>query len=252
MQARKSALERGSFSSSQSPFSKSHIANTKTKTTNARSRSAWTFGVAIQRTPPVSFSSPPFTSSAVDSTGNSAKARYHLPSNKTATTTRLLFSLKQKIGLLFEIGDKSESASRRSLLESGKRLQRARRASTRARQLSTRRPTQARFHRRLYQSGGGARRDGRRRRRRTELRDGASLQSGTVTRAWHTLRFVRMRACPQDLFCVRSDLGNLLKSLGRLEEAKVLFFYWLYWGEGGRGVVGTQGGGGGGGVPYGP
>lgn len=26
---------------------------------------------------------------------------------------------------------------------------------------------------------------------------------------------------PQDLYCVRSDLGNLLKALGRLEEAKV-------------------------------
>lgn len=25
----------------------------------------------------------------------------------------------------------------------------------------------------------------------------------------------------QDLYCVRSDLGNLLKALGRLEEAKV-------------------------------
>lgn len=28
----------------------------------------------------------------------------------------------------------------------------------------------------------------------------------------------------QDLYCVRSDLGNLLKALGRLEEAKVRFF----------------------------
>ena len=27
--------------------------------------------------------------------------------------------------------------------------------------------------------------------------------------------------CHQDLYCVRSDLGNLLKALGRLEEAKV-------------------------------
>ena len=27
----------------------------------------------------------------------------------------------------------------------------------------------------------------------------------------------------QDLYCVRSDLGNLLKALGRLEEAKVEF-----------------------------
>ena len=27
--------------------------------------------------------------------------------------------------------------------------------------------------------------------------------------------------CSQDLYCVRSDLGNLLKALGRLEEAKV-------------------------------
>lgn len=27
--------------------------------------------------------------------------------------------------------------------------------------------------------------------------------------------------CEQDLYCVRSDLGNLLKALGRLEEAKV-------------------------------
>ena len=25
----------------------------------------------------------------------------------------------------------------------------------------------------------------------------------------------------QDLYCVRSDLGNLLKALGRLDEAKV-------------------------------
>lgn len=28
---------------------------------------------------------------------------------------------------------------------------------------------------------------------------------------------------PQDLYCVRSDLGNLLKALGRLEEAKVRY-----------------------------
>lgn len=28
----------------------------------------------------------------------------------------------------------------------------------------------------------------------------------------------------QDLYCVRSDLGNLLKALGRLEEAKVRVF----------------------------
>jgi len=26
----------------------------------------------------------------------------------------------------------------------------------------------------------------------------------------------------QDLYCVRSDLGNLLKALGRLDEAKVI------------------------------
>jgi len=26
----------------------------------------------------------------------------------------------------------------------------------------------------------------------------------------------------QDLYCVRSDLGNLLKALGRLDEAKVM------------------------------
>ena len=42
---------------------------------------------------------------------------------------------------------------------------------------------------------------------------------------------------------MRSDLGNLLKSLGRLEEAKVLFFYWLYWGEGGGGWLGHREGG---------
>lgn len=29
--------------------------------------------------------------------------------------------------------------------------------------------------------------------------------------------------CSQDLYCVRSDLGNLLKALGRLEEAKVRY-----------------------------
>ena len=28
----------------------------------------------------------------------------------------------------------------------------------------------------------------------------------------------------QDLYCVRSDLGNLLKALGRLDEAKVRDF----------------------------
>jgi len=27
----------------------------------------------------------------------------------------------------------------------------------------------------------------------------------------------------QDLYCVRSDLGNLLKALGRLDEAKVMY-----------------------------
>lgn len=31
--------------------------------------------------------------------------------------------------------------------------------------------------------------------------------------------------CSQDLYCVRSDLGNLLKALGRLEEAKVQYLY---------------------------
>ena len=30
----------------------------------------------------------------------------------------------------------------------------------------------------------------------------------------------------QDLYCVRSDLGNLLKALGRLEEAKVMLSLW--------------------------
>ena len=30
-----------------------------------------------------------------------------------------------------------------------------------------------------------------------------------------------MCVCVQDLYGVRSDLGNLLKALGRLEEAKV-------------------------------
>lgn len=29
----------------------------------------------------------------------------------------------------------------------------------------------------------------------------------------------------QDLYCVRSDLGNLLKALGRLDEAKVSAFH---------------------------
>lgn len=33
----------------------------------------------------------------------------------------------------------------------------------------------------------------------------------------------------QDLYCVRSDLGNLLKALGRLDEAKVchMFVKWF-------------------------
>ena len=32
----------------------------------------------------------------------------------------------------------------------------------------------------------------------------------------------------QDLYCVRSDLGNLLKALGRLDEAKVtIVYFWL-------------------------
>ena len=31
----------------------------------------------------------------------------------------------------------------------------------------------------------------------------------------------------QDLYCVRSDLGNLLKALGRLEEAKVWYSFSL-------------------------
>ena len=29
----------------------------------------------------------------------------------------------------------------------------------------------------------------------------------------------------QELYCVRSDLGNLLKALGRLDEAKVKIFF---------------------------
>jgi hypothetical protein len=37
----------------------------------------------------------------------------------------------------------------------------------------------------------------------------------------------------QDLYCVRSDLGNLLKALGRLDEAKVMslkiFCHSLLW-----------------------
>lgn len=32
----------------------------------------------------------------------------------------------------------------------------------------------------------------------------------------------------KDLYCVRSDLGNLLKALGRLEEAKVSFKKYLF------------------------
>ena len=32
----------------------------------------------------------------------------------------------------------------------------------------------------------------------------------------------------QDLYCVRSDLGNLLKALGRLDEAKVRKGFVLY------------------------
>jgi len=33
----------------------------------------------------------------------------------------------------------------------------------------------------------------------------------------------------QDLYCVRSDLGNLLKALGRLDEAKVSYqFLFLF------------------------
>jgi len=32
----------------------------------------------------------------------------------------------------------------------------------------------------------------------------------------------RHDAMLQDLYCVRSDLGNLLKALGRLDEAKVI------------------------------
>ena len=31
--------------------------------------------------------------------------------------------------------------------------------------------------------------------------------------------------CVQDLYGVRSDLGNLLKALGRLEEAKVRLYH---------------------------
>ena len=31
----------------------------------------------------------------------------------------------------------------------------------------------------------------------------------------------------QNLYCVRSDLGNLLKAMGRLEEAKVSAWYLL-------------------------
>lgn len=32
----------------------------------------------------------------------------------------------------------------------------------------------------------------------------------------------------QDLYCVRSDLGNLLKALARLDEAKVGFLCLLF------------------------
>lgn len=38
----------------------------------------------------------------------------------------------------------------------------------------------------------------------------------------------------QELYCVRSDLGNLLKALGRLEEAKVGLSAdkrWIVWGQ---------------------
>ena len=40
----------------------------------------------------------------------------------------------------------------------------------------------------------------------------------------------------QDLYCVRSDLGNLLKALGRLDEAKVThYLYTEEWsGQGGQ------------------
>lgn len=40
----------------------------------------------------------------------------------------------------------------------------------------------------------------------------------------YILRFYML----QDLYCVRSDLGNLLKALARLDEAKVGFLYLLH------------------------
>lgn len=50
-----------------------------------------------------------------------------------------------------------------------------------------------------------------------------------VVNLWVTREFVDDLCCVfQDLYCVRSDLGNLLKALGRLDEAKVWIASVLY------------------------
>lgn len=41
------------------------------------------------------------------------------------------------------------------------------------------------------------------------------------TGSWRDFLYWIFRSFLQDLYCVRSDLGNLLKALGRLDEAKV-------------------------------
>ena len=53
----------------------------------------------------------------------------------------------------------------------------------------------------------------------------SSLQYNPVSRNIVPSLEVTERHLFQDLYCVRSDLGNLLKALGRLDEAKVGQFF---------------------------
>ena len=117
-----------------------------------------------------------------------------------------------------------------SVFEFGQRVQGEGPAGRSLGQLQTCRPIETWFHRRLHKFGC---RVGRRRwygRRCSSLRISPSIQSGIflpsncfeIQKSIVLIPFFCLSFL-QDLYCVRSDLGNLLKALGRLDEAKVLF-----------------------------
>ena len=158
-----------------------------------------------------------------------------------------------QVRALLHAGHQAEPDAGRGLLQPGERVQGARAAAGGPGQLPPRRAPQAGLHRRLHQPGR------RPRGRRGHGGGGAGLRLFPAVQPCEFLLMSHLYSvsrpllyciwrlccqgnsmmviywciltqlnfiCFQDLYCVRSDLGNLLKALGRLDEAKVghLFF----------------------------